>query len=77
MTVDWYPIINRNVCTNCLICFEFCPNQVYVLEDESPLVVKPEYCVFGCHGCKNQCPNGAITYFGDDGKKQGMLIINL
>lgn len=76
MAVDWYPVIDREKCTDCLVCYEFCPNEVYILEDESPVVVRPENCISGCHGCENQCPSGAITYFGDNGQKPGMRIIS-
>ena len=31
----------------------------------TPVVVNPEGCIQGCHGCGNLCPNGAITYVGD------------
>ena len=26
-------------------------------------------CIEGCHGCERQCPQGAISYFGDDGTR--------
>lgn len=77
MSVDWYPMIDREICTNCLVCYEFCPHEVYILEEETPQVVNPENCIFRCHGCENQCPSGAISYFGDDGRKPGMIIIDL
>lgn len=31
-----------------------------------PIVVNSDGCIQGCHGCGNLCPNGAITYVGDD-----------
>jgi ferredoxin len=31
-----------------------------------PVVVRPDQCIDHCHGCGNRCPNGAITYAGDD-----------
>ncbi len=77
MSADWYPMINRDKCTGCLICYDFCPHGVYSLEDDSPLVVNPDNCISRCHGCENQCPSGAITYFGDDGIKPRMITINL
>lgn len=69
MSLDWYPIINRDYCTECLVCYEFCPHEVYTLEDDEPVVTRPENCISRCHGCEKQCPNEAITYFGDDGTK--------
>ena len=32
----------------------------------TPVVVNPDGCVDHCHGCGNLCPQGAITYVGDD-----------
>ena len=69
MSVDWYPIIDREKCIECLICYDFCQHEVYSLEEEKLVVIKPENCISRCHGCQKQCPNDAITYFGDDGKK--------
>ena len=30
------------------------------------MVKNPENCIDHCHGCGNPCPEGAITYVGDD-----------
>ncbi|MGE5423560.1 MAG: ferredoxin family protein [Ignavibacteriales bacterium] len=68
MSLDWYPIIDQEKCTECLICYDFCPHEVYILEDDKPIVTRPENCISRCHGCEKQCPSEAITYFGDDGK---------
>lgn len=73
MSKEWYPIVNYDLCISCGVCHEFCPHGVYESnEDGSPLVVRPEGCIQGCHGCENQCSSGAISYYGDlPGKTTG------
>jgi NAD-dependent dihydropyrimidine dehydrogenase PreA subunit len=44
-----------------------CKHGVYKKEESKPVVIYQEGCVEGCHGCQNQCPAEAITYFGDNG----------
>lgn len=67
MSLGWYPIVNKEVCSTCGICYDFCPHDVYEWnEDEGPVVVRPENCINRCHGCENQCPSQAIRYFGDE-----------
>ena len=66
MSKLWYPVINESECVSCGACVEKCRNGVY---DKSkapkPVVIFPEGCVDGCHGCGNLCPSQAIQYFGD------------
>ncbi|HEX32590.1 MAG TPA: ferredoxin family protein [Candidatus Acetothermia bacterium] len=64
MAKEWYPIINREACVGCLTCVEFCPHNVYQVEDGKPAVVNPDNCVEFCQGCGKICPTGAIGYFG-------------
>lgn len=72
MSLNWYPIINLELCTSCGICYEFCSHGVYELNGGTPFVIEPEGCIQGCHGCENKCPSGAIHYYGDlPGKKTG------
>jgi len=65
MSADWYPKIDYLKCTKCLTCYDFCPHEVYSLNDDTPVVAKPENCISGCHGCENRCPEGALSYIGD------------
>lgn len=66
MSKTWYPVINYELCTQCGACTNKCKHGVYdKAKAPRPVVVKPEGCVQGCHGCGNLCPNGAIEYFGD------------
>ncbi|MCR4431207.1 MAG: ferredoxin family protein [Tepidanaerobacteraceae bacterium] len=67
MAKNWYPIIDKDKCTKCLSCVNFCKHDVYSSTDEEgfPLVKNPDNCVEFCRGCQKICPAEAITYFGD------------
>ena len=67
MSKKWYPVIDYVECAECGTCVKMCSHKVYdVKKAPSPVVVNSEGCVQGCHGCGNKCPNGAITYVGDN-----------
>lgn len=65
MSKKWYPIVDKEKCKECLICVNFCKNSVYDIQDSKAVVVNPDNCVEGCHGCSKKCSAGAISYFGD------------
>lgn len=65
MSKTWYPVLNYEICTECGSCFKKCSHGVFKMEENRPVVVNPESCVQGCHGCGNLCPAGAIEYVGD------------
>lgn len=66
MSKEWYPIIDYEKCTGCLACFEFCPHDVFVVENGKPKVVNPENCVLFCRGCqKGACEYDAILFPAD------------
>ncbi|MCU7378939.1 ferredoxin family protein [Clostridiales Family XIII bacterium ASD5510] len=67
MAKSWYPMIDIEKCAVCGRCVKQCPNGVYEeKKTSSPVIIHPENCMDHCHGCGNLCPQGAITYFGDD-----------
>lgn len=67
MTKTWYPVIDYLRCTECGTCISKCPHDVYdTAKAPTPVVTRPGDCVDHCHGCGNRCPEGAITYVGDD-----------
>lgn len=68
MSKNWYPVINYDNCIECGTCFGMCQHGVYQKGVEKPIVIYPEGCIEGCHGCQNQCPAEAITYHGDENK---------
>ncbi len=66
MSKTWYPAIDYEKCAECGICTDKCKHGVYDLRKApTPVVVYPEGCIQGCHGCGNLCPNGAISYVGE------------
>lgn len=66
MSKTWYPVINYENCIECGACFNKCSHGVFKLEDARPVVVDPDGCVQGCHGCGNLCLSGSIEYVGDN-----------
>ncbi|MDD3140514.1 MAG: 4Fe-4S dicluster domain-containing protein [Lachnospiraceae bacterium] len=67
MSKKWYPVIDYVICAECGACVNKCTHGVYdAKKDPTPIVIKEKGCIEGCHGCGNLCPNGAITYVGDD-----------
>ena len=73
MSKTWYPVINYELCTECGTCVAMCRHDVYNLaKAPRPVVVYPEGCVHGCHGCGNKCPSKAIEYAGDVSQAGGI-----
>ncbi len=67
MARHWYPVIDYTRCSECGACTQKCAHGVYNMEKApAPVVVQPESCIDHCHGCGNICPQGAITYLGED-----------
>lgn len=67
MSKKWYPVIDYAECIECGACVGKCSHGVYNKEKAPvPIVMKPEKCIYKCHGCGNLCPVGAITYVGDN-----------
>lgn len=67
MFKKWYPVIDYDKCIECGTCVQKCSHGVYEKEKApTPVVIKPEKCIYRCHGCGNLCPVGAITYVGDN-----------
>jgi NAD-dependent dihydropyrimidine dehydrogenase PreA subunit len=67
MAKIWYPVIDYSKCRECGSCVKKCGHGVYdPVKAPSPVVVHPESCIDHCHGCGNLCPQGAITYVGDN-----------
>ena len=67
MAKNWYPIIDFSLCSECLICVNYCPHGVYDKEKSLPSVINPDNCIDKCRGCQSKCPENAISYFGDNG----------
>jgi 2-oxoacid:acceptor oxidoreductase delta subunit (pyruvate/2-ketoisovalerate family) len=54
------PVVDKELCTQCKICFAFCPDSCITVADEG-VDVNLKYCK-GCGICWTECPvEGAIT----------------
>jgi len=61
-TGDWRafrPVVDPNKCTNCLICWIYCPDAA-VNQGEKVVEVNYDFCK-GCGICAAECPVKAIT----------------
>lgn len=59
----WYPVIDRQRCTGCKQCLDFCLFGVYSPgESDAVLVTQPDNCKPGCPACARVCPAGAIMF---------------
>jgi NAD-dependent dihydropyrimidine dehydrogenase PreA subunit len=69
MSKSWYPVIDYEKCNECGVCTDKCKHGVYDLKKvPTPVVINPDNCIQGCHGCGNICPSEAIEYVGDNPK---------
>ncbi len=61
-TGDWRterPVIDKEKCTNCLICWISCPDTAIIVEDGEFKGFDLDHCK-GCGICANVCPKKAI-----------------
>jgi NAD-dependent dihydropyrimidine dehydrogenase PreA subunit len=60
--IPWFPTVDKEKCTGCEACFEFCPHHVYEIEEGKSAVKNPYNCVVGCSNCRGLCPVTAISF---------------
>lgn len=61
--VPWYPVIDRERCSGCRQCVNFCLFGVYELDEAGNVtVVNPEQCKNNCPACARMCPEVAIMF---------------
>ncbi|MCI0497948.1 MAG: 4Fe-4S binding protein [Thermoplasmata archaeon] len=54
------PVIDRDKCIKCFICWKFCPDvSVRVKDEDSYPEIDYEFCK-GCGICARECPKDAI-----------------
>ena len=56
---DQRPVIDRNLCKECGMCREVCPDDAVAVSDEH-YEIDYDYCK-GCGICVHECPADAIT----------------
>lgn len=61
-TGDWRsvtPRFDKSLCTNCLTCWIYCPDDCIIVKDEKVVDIKLTHCK-GCGVCESSCPKKAI-----------------
>lgn len=53
------PVVTRDECTKCSLCWIFCPENAIAVDDEGSPSIDYEYCK-GCGICVTECPVDAI-----------------
>ena len=54
------PVINEAKCTNCLICWIYCPEPAIIRHEGAKVTIDYDHCK-GCGICETECPPKAIT----------------
>lgn len=61
-TGDWRtfkPIIDKQKCVKCLICWIYCPEPAIIRKEDDEVEIDYEFCK-GCGICESECPVKAI-----------------
>jgi ferredoxin len=58
----WYPLIDKERCTECGKCHDFCLFGVYSVSDGTVRVTQPQNCKDNCPACARVCPTKAIIF---------------
>ena len=57
------PVIDKNLCTRCGVCYELCPQDVFSFDKKlkaPPTVAYPKECWY-CGACVVDCPTDAVS----------------
>jgi pyruvate ferredoxin oxidoreductase delta subunit len=54
------PVWNKEKCTQCMICWMFCPDMAIPQKNGKRIETNLDFCK-GCGICKSECSFGAIT----------------
>ncbi len=54
------PVIDEVKCSNCLLCWIYCPEPAIVRHEGKKVTIDYEHCK-GCGICEAECPVRAIT----------------
>ena len=64
--IPWFPTIDKEKCTNCGECLEFCEHDVFEQGETVMQVTNPYNCVVGCSSCRKVCEFDALTFPSND-----------
>ncbi|MDH4101663.1 MAG: 4Fe-4S binding protein [Nitrospirota bacterium] len=62
------PVLDKNKCTNCLICWVMCPDSAIIVEDGKMVGFDMEHCK-GCGICAIECPDKVKAIKMEEGKE--------
>jgi len=60
------PVIDKNKCINCLLCWIYCPDASVIAENGEVKGFDYEHCK-GCGICASECPVQAIKMIPEHG----------
>lgn len=60
MAQDKKAVIDKDLCVDCGVCIDECPNNTLEMIDDLAVLVRPEDCD-ACGKCVDICPSEAIT----------------
>ena len=75
LTGDWRtfrPLVDEEKCTNCLLCWIYCPDASVIVEEEQMKGFYYEHCK-GCGICENVCPFKAIQMVEESKYRGGQI----
>jgi NAD-dependent dihydropyrimidine dehydrogenase PreA subunit len=58
----WNPVIDKERCTDCGKCYDFCLFGVYSMPDGKVKVSQPQNCKNNCPACARVCPSQAVIF---------------
>jgi pyruvate ferredoxin oxidoreductase delta subunit len=61
-TGDWRdskPVVTEEKCTQCLLCWLYCPDSAVIVKDAQKTHIDYDHCK-GCGICASVCPAGCI-----------------
>lgn len=61
-TDAWNPVLDKEKCTECGKCHDFCLFGVYTIENKKVRVAQPQKCKNNCPACARMCPGKAIIF---------------
>ncbi|MCK5235972.1 MAG: ferredoxin [Deltaproteobacteria bacterium] len=62
------PILDKDKCTNCLICWVMCPDSCIIVEDGKMIGFEMRHCK-GCGICAVECPDKIKAITMEEEKK--------
>ncbi|HHU76351.1 MAG TPA: 4Fe-4S binding protein [Firmicutes bacterium] len=60
------PVRDENKCSQCLVCYVFCPDSAIITKDDKVVEIDYRFCK-GCGICAQECPRDAIEMRDETG----------